>query len=88
MDARAIAGLAVGIDGTAVPHGLQGVDAGRDDVASPLAVQRHDETDAAGVDLLGGVVAVGVSQLGGAVLVVADELLGIEGTCGHGLNPD
>ena len=38
MDARAIAGLAVGIDGTAVPHGLQGVDAGRNDVTSPLAV--------------------------------------------------
>ena len=84
VDARAVAGLAVGVDGAAVPHRLQRIDARRDHVAASLAVQRHDEPDAAGIEFLGGVVAVGGGELGGAALVVADELLGIEGKGGHG----
>src|SRR5882757_4153268 len=82
VDAGAVAGLAVGIDGAAVPHRLQRIDAGRHHVASALAVERHDQADAAGVLLLGGVVAVGGGELRGAGLVVADEIL-----CGHGSIP-
>ena len=63
MDAGAVAGLAVGIDGAAMPHRLQRIDARRHDVAASLAVQRHDQADAAGIHLLGGVVAVGVGEL-------------------------
>src|SRR4030088_3800735 len=82
MDAGAIAGLAVGIDGAPVPHRLQRIDAGRHHVAAALAVERHDQADAAGVDLLGGVVAVGGGELGDTGLVVANEIL-----CGHNVVP-
>ena len=57
-----------GVDSTAMPHGLQRIDAGHDHVTAALAVQRHDQTDAAGVQLLRGVVAVGVGELRGAAL--------------------
>ena len=43
-------------------------------LAARLAVERGDQADAAGIELLGGVVAVGGGELGGAALVVADEL--------------
>ena len=52
MDAGAVAGLAVGIDRAAVPHRLQRIDAGRDDFAARLAVDRGDQADAAGIMLL------------------------------------
>ena len=52
VDAGAVAGLAVGVDGAAVPDGLQGVDTGLDDGASRLAVDRGDKADAAGVVLV------------------------------------
>ena len=87
VKARAVAGLAVGVHGAAMPHRLERVDAGHHHVAAALAVQRHDKADAAGVDRLRGVVAVGVGELRDTVLVVADELLGIEGTRGHWLYP-
>ena len=83
MDAGAVAGLAVGIDGAAMPHRLQRIDAGRHHVAAALAVQRHDQADAAGIDLLGGVVAVGGGELCDTGVVVADVLLGVE-MVGHG----
>ena len=86
MDAGAVAGLAVGIDGAAVPHRLQRVDAGHHHVAAALAVQRHDQAHAAGIDLLGGVVAVGGGEARDTTLVVADVLLGIE-MIGHGEDP-
>ncbi len=66
MDAGAVAGLAVGVDRAAMPHRLQRIDARRHHVAAALAVQRHDQPDAAGIDLLGGVVAIGGRELGGA----------------------
>ena len=50
MDARAVAGLAVGIDRAAMPYRLQRIDARHDHVAPSLAVERHDQADAAGVD--------------------------------------
>ncbi len=43
MEARAVARLAIGVDGAAVPHGLQRIDASRDHVAASLAVQRDDQ---------------------------------------------
>ena len=87
VDARAVAGLAVGVHGAPMPHRLQRIDARGDHVAPSLAVQRDHQTDAAGIESLGGVVAVGGGQLLGSALVVADELLGIEGKGGHGANP-
>ena len=75
MDARAVAGLAVGIDGAPVPHRLQRIDARHHHVAPAPAVQRHDQADAAGVDLLGGVVAVGGGEARGAGAVGLYEFL-------------
>jgi hypothetical protein len=54
VDARAVAGLAVGVDGAAMPHRLQRIDARHHDVAASLAVERHDQADAAGVRSFGG----------------------------------
>ena len=51
MDAGAVAGLAVGIDGAAVPHRAERVDAGLHHLAPRLAVQRGDQADAAGIVL-------------------------------------
>ena len=79
MDAGAVAGLAVGIDRAAMPDRLQRIDAGHHHVAPRLAVERHDEADAAGVDLLGGIVAVGGGEAGDAGTIVAD-VLGVEMT--------
>src|SRR6185437_7484790 len=75
VDARAVAGLAVGIDRAPVPYRLQGIDARHHDVTATLAVQRHDQADAAGVRSFGGIVAVGVSQALRAFEIVADEFL-------------
>jgi hypothetical protein len=86
VDARTVAGLAVGVHGAAVPHRLQRIDARRNHVAASLAVQRDHQTDAAGIESFGGVVAIGGGELLGSALVVADELLGIEGKGGHGTN--
>ena len=49
MDARAVAGLAVGIDRAAMPHRLQRVNRRHHDPARGLAVGRRDEADAAGI---------------------------------------
>ncbi|KFL48668.1 hypothetical protein IL54_4547 [Sphingobium sp. ba1] len=49
MDARAIAGLAIGIDRAAMPHGLQRIDRGGDDAAAGTAIGGGDEADATGV---------------------------------------
>ena len=47
VNARAVAGLAIGIDRTAMPDGLERVDTGFHHVAAGLAVQGGDEADAA-----------------------------------------
>ena len=54
MHAGAVAGLAVGVDGAAVPDGLQRVDRQLDHLAARLAVDGGDQADAAGVVLVGG----------------------------------
>jgi len=66
MDAGAVAGLAVGVDRAAVPDRAQRVDAGLHHLAARLAVDRGDETDAAGVMLEARV----VQAVRGASLVV------------------
>ena len=76
MDAGAIAGLAVGIDGAAMPHRLQRVDAGLDHVAPRLAVERCDKADAAGIVLLGRIVEPGGFELGRVGAEGFDEILG------------
>jgi hypothetical protein len=48
MNARAIARLAVGIDGAPVPDGLQRVDPVLHDPARPRPVDGHDKANAAG----------------------------------------
>src|SRR3546814_11188892 len=52
VDAGAVAGLAVGVDRTAMPHRLQRLDAGDHHIAPPRSIERGDEADAAGVILL------------------------------------
>ena len=69
MDARAVAGLAVGVDGAAMPDGLQRFDGARHDFAARLAVDGGDEADAAGIVFLIGRIGVAVFQL----LRIGDE---------------
>ena len=59
MDARAVAGLAVGIDRAPVPDRLQGLNAGLDHLTPRRAVDGRDETDAAILVLVRRVVGVG-----------------------------
>ena len=54
VDAGPVAGLAVGVDGAAVPDRLQRLDALDHDLAPRLAVDRDHAADAAGVVLLAG----------------------------------
>ena len=58
----AVAGLAVGVDGAAVPDVLQGRDAHRNDLTLRLAVERYNEANAAGVLLIFRIVGVAVDQ--------------------------
>jgi len=52
----AVAGFTIGIDGAAVPNCLQRVDSGDHHFAAGLAVGGGNETDAAGIVFLIGVV--------------------------------
>ena len=56
VDARAVAGLAVGVDGAPVPHRLERRDSGHHHLAARLAVDGGDQADAAGVMLIGRIV--------------------------------
>ena len=49
MDAGAVAGLAIRVDGTAMPDGLQRVDRRRHNAARGFAIGGGDEADAAGI---------------------------------------
>ena len=84
MDAGAVAGLAVGVHRAPVPHRLQGVDAGDDDLAAGLAVDGRHQSDATRVVLLGGVVqSVTVKPLGLGAPVVDEPLSFVVGFEGH-----
>ena len=48
VNARAVAGLSVGVHGAPVPDGLQGVDPAVHDFAAGPAVNRHHQSDTAG----------------------------------------
>ncbi len=78
-DAGAVAGLAVGVHGPAVPERLQRLDRQLHHLAARLAVDGADEADAAGVALRSGVVGAAFDEPL-AVLEVALHL----GVVGHG----
>ena len=71
MDARAIAGLAISIDGAAVPDRLQRINAGLDNLARGPAIQGGDEADAAGIML--GRVDMRIGQGGEVGAVIGGE---------------
>src|SRR4051794_29149611 len=56
MDAGAVAGLAVSVNGAAMPHRLERGDAKLHHLAARFTVESDDETDAAGVTFLGRIV--------------------------------
>ncbi len=71
VDARAVTGLAVGVDRTPVPDRFQRVDPVDDNFAPGLAVDRGDQADAAGGMFVLGAIHTGYGQalcLGLAVL--------------------
>ena len=76
QDAGAVPGHAVGIDRASVPQRLQSLDPGFDNLAARLAVDRGDQTDAAGIAPVG-IHARFVLQQGGVALEALDE-----GLCG------
>ncbi len=76
-DARAIAGLAVGIDGAAVENGLEGADRHLDDLAARRAVDLCDEADAARVFLVGGVVGVSFDQRVALFAIALEPLMAL-----------
>ena len=49
MQARAIAGLTIGVDCAAMPYGLQRLNPRRDNTARWLAIGRRNQTNAAGI---------------------------------------
>ena len=65
MDAGAIAGLAIGIDGAAVPDSLQRRNRRLDHLAARLAIEGRDDADAAGVMLLARIVEAPGREMGG-----------------------
>ena len=67
VQAGAVAGLAVGVDRAAVPDRLERGDAGLDDLAPRLAVDRDDQADAAGIVLLAWIVKPLRGEAGGLV---------------------
>ena len=72
VDAGAVAGLAVGVHGAAVPEGAERVYAGLHDGAAGFAVQGCDQADAAGIVFLGG--RVGVFETGYVGVPVSFEI--------------
>ena len=84
MDARAVAGLAVGIHRPPVPDRLQRLDARLDHLPARLAVLRHHEPHAAGGMLvLGAVEPLGLETR--EIGFLAGHPVGIE--TGHGASP-
>ena len=83
MDAGAVTGLAIGIDGAAVPDSLQRIDARLHHVAPSFAVQRRHQPDATGIVFLCGVI--GLFQTFGVRVPSGNEILGGQGHgVGHG----
>ena len=76
MDARAVAGLAVGVHRAAVPHGFQRLDPARDDFAARLAVDGGHQPDAAGIVLLLRRIGMRVLEPLGVLEIAGDVALG------------
>src|SRR3546814_12672755 len=51
VEARAIAGLAIGIDSAAVPYGFERIDRGGDDPARRFPINRRDKADTTGIGI-------------------------------------
>ena len=84
VDAGTVAGLAVGVDGAPVPDPGERHDPRLHHLAARLAVDGGDETDAAGVVLMGRVVKPLLGQVAGAGRPVANEVgAGFGRTAGH-----
>ena len=65
VDAGAVAGLAVGVDGAAVPDRLERIDARHDHGPPGLTIDRRNQADAAGIVLVGRIVkALGLQPAG------------------------
>jgi hypothetical protein len=75
VDAGAIAGLAIGIDGAAVPHGLQRSDRRFHHLPARLAIDGSDEADTAGIMLLGRIVEALRLETRGVRLPLGGEVL-------------
>ena len=69
-DAGSVAGLAVRIDGAAVPHILQRADTHLDDFATRLAIERHNETDAASIAFVLRVISPGINETLAVLLIL------------------
>ena len=82
VDARAVAGLAVGVDRAAMPHRLQRADRRFDHFAARDAVDRGDEADAAGVVLVRRIV--GMVRLKAVAFRAIAGDLGLGGVAGVG----
>ena len=76
MDAGAVAGLAVGIDGAAMPDRLQRRDAGLHHLPPRLAVDGRDESDAAGIMLFGGIVHAVRGEMRGVAAPAGNQIIG------------
>ena len=84
VQASAIARLAIGVDGAAVPNALERIDRMKDDFAARLAVDRRHQTNAARIALLVWRIAVVLFQVAGVLAVPRDFIM--DGL-GHGVTP-
>ncbi len=81
IDAGAVAGLAVGVDGAAMPDRLQCIDRRDHDIAPGLAIDSRDEPDAASVTLVGGRVHARAFEVCCILQIIPVGLLSIECRC-------
>ncbi len=83
VDARAIAGLAVRVDGAAMPHRLQRGEPGFNDAAPRFAVDGGDQPDAARIMLVLRRVEPGLAQQAFVRRILADEAFAVIGMIDH-----
>ena len=69
-DTRAVAGFSIGIHSAAVPDILQCADAHLDDLAARLAIERDNETHAAGIAFVLGIISPRINQALAVLLIL------------------